>query len=106
MTPFSTEKTDEHINKTRACEVRNKILDAVCCSPHMEKWGFAMRKIAAEIEYSPTVIYSHCKDKDALLRSLAEQDNSVLTNKMGAHKQELNPANQLRLSGSVWAENL
>ena len=81
-------------------EVRNKILDAARLQlAEHGKQGFTMRKIAAAIEYSPTVIYSHFKDKDALLRSLAEQDNYVLTDKMNRHGQELNPVNRLRLIG-------
>lgn len=81
-------------------KVRNKILSAarLLLAKH-GKEGFTMRKIAAEIEYSPTVIYSHFKDKDALLHSLAEQDHSVLTHKMSRHNQELNPLCRLRLIG-------
>src|SRR4051794_29321067 len=37
-----------------------------------------MRKIASKIEYSPTAIYLHFADKDALMRELCTEDFSTL----------------------------
>jgi AcrR family transcriptional regulator len=56
-------------------EVRKKILDAA--RELFAKEGYeavTMRRIAEGIEYSPTTIYNHFKDKDDLVRSLCEED--------------------------------
>ena len=56
-------------------QVRHKILDAA--RELFAAEGYArvtMRRIAEAIEYSPTAIYNHFEDKDALLNSLCEDE--------------------------------
>ena len=51
--------------------VRSKILDAARDLFAAEGYdAVTMRRIAEAIEYSPTTIYLHFKDKDALIREL------------------------------------
>jgi AcrR family transcriptional regulator len=60
-------------------EVRRKILDAareLFMAEGQER--VTMRRIAEAIEYSPTAIYNHFQDKDALLQSLCEDEFSSL----------------------------
>ena len=55
--------------------VRRKILDAareLFMAEGSER--VTMRRIAEAIEYSPTAIYNHFEDKDALLNSLCEDE--------------------------------
>ena len=56
-------------------EIRHKILDAareLFAAEGYEK--VTMRRIAEAIEYSPTAIYLHFKDKDDLVRALCDAD--------------------------------
>lgn len=81
-------------------KVRQLILEAARqLLSEQGKQGLSMRKIAAQIDYSPTIIYSHFRDKEALIRALAEEEHSLLTEKMVRYKQELNPIRRLRLIG-------
>jgi AcrR family transcriptional regulator len=60
-------------------EVRTKIMDAA--RELFAKQGVeavSMRKIAEAIEYSPTAIYLHFADKDALLEQLCAHDFDAL----------------------------
>jgi AcrR family transcriptional regulator len=60
-------------------EVRRKILDAARELFTAEGYErVTMRRIAEAIEYSPTAIYNHFEDKDALLNSLCEDEFSRL----------------------------
>jgi AcrR family transcriptional regulator len=60
-------------------EVRRKILDAARDLFMAEGYErVTMRRIAEAIEYSPTAIYNHFQDKDALLQSLCEDEFSRL----------------------------
>jgi AcrR family transcriptional regulator len=56
-------------------ETRRKILDAareLCLAEGVE--AVSMRKIAERVEYSPTAIYLHFRDKEALLKELCDDD--------------------------------
>ena len=56
-------------------ELRTKILDAA--RELFVAHGYeavTMRKIAEKIEYSPTALYLHFEDKEALVRALCEHD--------------------------------
>ena len=56
-------------------EVRGKILDAA--RELFVAEGYAavtMRKIAAAIEYSPTAIYLHFRDKEAVINAICDTD--------------------------------
>jgi AcrR family transcriptional regulator len=60
-------------------QLRTRILDAA--RELFAEQGFeavTMRKIAERIEYSPTAIYFHFKDKEALLRELCDTDFGAL----------------------------
>ncbi|HTD61922.1 MAG TPA: helix-turn-helix domain-containing protein, partial [Gemmatimonadaceae bacterium] len=55
--------------------IRTKILDAA--RELFAEHGYdavTMRTIAEKIEYTPTAIYYHFKDKDALIRELCDMD--------------------------------
>ncbi len=56
-------------------EVRRRILDAAreLFAAHGYE-AVTMRKIAEKIEYSPTAIYLHFKDKEELIQELCEND--------------------------------
>ncbi len=56
-------------------DVRSRIMDAARRLFAAEGYyAVSMRRIADAIEYSPTAIYSHFKDKDALIRELCSDD--------------------------------
>ena len=60
-------------------ELKQEILDAA--RDLFVREGFenvSMRKIAEKIEYSPTAIYLHFKDKEALVHELCLHDFRVL----------------------------
>src|SRR5688572_29707153 len=60
-------------------ELRNKIMDAareLILEQGVE--AVSMRKIAERIEYSPTAIYQHFADKEALLHAMCERDFDAL----------------------------
>lgn len=60
-------------------EVRRKILDAARSLFARDGYDkVTMRAVAEAIEYSPTTIYNHFRDKDALVDSLCEEDFSRL----------------------------
>src|SRR5579883_2441830 len=42
----------------------------------------SMRRIAEKIEYSPTTIYLHFKDKDDLIQQLCEESFALLTRRI------------------------
>jgi len=80
-------------------EVRHKILDAAAELFMAEGAGrVTMRRIALAIEYSPTAIYNHFEDKDALLNSLCEDE-------FGRLFALLRPAARPR-SGVAWIRQL
>ena len=56
-------------------EIRQKILDAARELFVQEGYdAVSMRKIAEKIEYSPTAIYLHFKDKRSVLIALCDED--------------------------------
>ena len=86
-------------------ELRTKILDAARVL--FVKDGFeavTMRKIAERIEYSPTAIYLHFKDKSALLRELVAEDFTAL----GLHFEKMcsidDPMERLVRCGKAYVE--
>lgn len=78
-------------------KVRNKILDAA-------RWLFAsegydsvtMRRIAEAVEYSPTTIYLHFKDKDALIHELCRGDMMSFAQAIQSSAAEPDPLERLR----------
>ena len=74
--------TTERRQRHRA-SLRREILDAA--SRLFVEEGFervTMRRVAAQIEYSPTTIYLHFKDKEELLRAVCDETFSQLAGKL------------------------
>ena len=70
-------------------ELREKILDAA--RDLFAKDGYdnvSMRKIASEIEYSPTTIYLYFKDKTELLNEICEKTFAKLIKEMSEIQRE------------------
>lgn len=86
-------------------ELRQRILDAA--RELFAKQGFeavTMRAIADRIEYSPTAIYIHFKDKNALVRELCEQDFGLLSKRLGGLDKIVDPMDRIRRVGLVYAD--
>jgi AcrR family transcriptional regulator len=86
-------------------EVRGKIMDAA--RRLFVEHGFeavSMRMIAREIEYSPTAIYFHFKDKEALFQELCATDFLSLGKAFGRISRIADPVDRLRAAGRAYAE--
>ena len=86
-------------------EVRGRILDAA--RDLFVRDGYeavTMRKIAEAIEYSPTAIYLHFKDKDALVRELCLVDFDSLAKAFQRIAREPDPLERLKKSGLAYAD--
>jgi len=73
-------------------EVRRKILDAaqeLFATEGYER--VTMRRIAEAIEYSPTTIYLHFKDKDELVHELCQEDFAKLLAELARQKPAADP---------------
>lgn len=84
-------------------QVRTRILDAA--RKLFAELGYeavTMRKIADRIEYSPTAIYFHFKDKEALMRELVEKDFSTLAQQFQMIAREKDPIVRLRKVGHAY----
>ncbi len=86
-------------------EIRTRILDAareLFVSEGVE--SVTMRRIADRIEYSPTAIYFHFKDKDALLAELCDCDFRTFSQNFQAVAQIADPVERLRAAGRLYVE--
>ena len=63
-----------------------------------------MRRIAEKIEYSPTAIYFHFKDKDALIHDLCDTDFGKLAQEFEPIARVSDPVERLRRVGHAYAE--
>ncbi len=63
-----------------------------------------MRKIAERIEYSPTAIYAHFKDKNALVRELCENDFQSFARKFQDFLRIDDPVERMRRGGIAYFE--
>src|SRR6516225_5821051 len=84
-------------------ELRTRILDAA--RELFAEQGYdavTMRGIAERIEYSPTAIYFHFKDKEALLRELCDTDFATLALKFRNIASIADPIERLRQIGRVY----
>lgn len=93
----------ERIEKEKA-ETRDRILDAA--RELFAEKGFeavTMRQIAQKIEYTPTTIYVHFKDKDSLLHEICDRDFSLLAQKFIPIAKLADPIEQLRKIGLLYA---
>ena len=85
-------------------EIREKILEAareLFVSEGYE--SVSMRKIAEKIEYSPTAIYLHFKDKEAVMRELCETDFYTLAQEFQEIAKVEDPVERLRALGVAYA---
>ncbi|MDB4993128.1 MAG: transcriptional regulator, TetR family [Myxococcaceae bacterium] len=86
-------------------ETRKKILDAA--RELFVTHGFdavTMRKIAEKIEYTPTAIYFHFKDKETLVRELCVADFLDFGQKFAKAAAEPDVVERLKKSGHAYAE--
>lgn len=84
-------------------EIRGKILDAA--RELFVKEGYdavSMRKIAEKIEYSPTAIYLHFKDKRSVLIALCDEDFLRLARELQKIGRVEDPIERMRQSGRAY----
>jgi AcrR family transcriptional regulator len=84
-------------------ELRAKILDVA--RDLFAKEGYeavTMRKIAEKIEYSPTAIYLHFKDKDELIRELCQYDFRRFAARFSSTASVEDPLERLRATGRIY----
>lgn len=85
-------------------EIREKILEAARDLFVNEGYeAVSMRKIADRIEYSPTAIYLHFKDKEAVLRELCDADFLTLGKQFRRIAGIADPIERLRETGRAYA---
>jgi AcrR family transcriptional regulator len=85
-------------------ELRKKIIDA--SREILVNEGFAavsLRKVAEKIEYSPTAIYLHFKDKHALMWELCVGDFLALAEEFQTIAAETDPIERMRKAGYAYA---
>lgn len=85
-------------------EVRRKILDAardLFMSEGYER--VTMRRIGDAIEYSPTTIYNHFKDKDDLVDALCHEEFSQLLSALDLRDRAGDPVQWIRQIGAAYA---
>ena len=63
-----------------------------------------MRAIADRIEYSPTTIYLHFRDKESLIQELCTQDFLALSQTFQRIARIADPVERLRRTGRAYAE--
>jgi AcrR family transcriptional regulator len=86
-------------------EVRTRILDAareLFASEGVD--AVTMRRIADRIEYSPTAIYFHFRDKDALLAELCDCDFRAFSQNFAAVARIADPVERLRQAGRTYVD--
>src|ERR1700743_408836 len=94
--------TKERRERERA-EVREKILEAARALFVSEGYeAVTMRKIAERIEYSPTAIYLHFKDKETVLRELCDTDFLALAKKFERIGRIADPIERLRKAAQAY----
>ncbi len=96
------------INERRERErkaVRKKILEAARELFVAEGYdAVTMRRIAEAIEYSPTAIYFHFKDKETLIRELCREDSASLAKAFNAIAKEPDPLERLKKIGTAYLD--
>ncbi|MEA2464890.1 MAG: hypothetical protein QOJ98_2637 [Acidobacteriota bacterium] len=86
-------------------EIRTRILDAareLFASEGVD--SVTMRRIADRIEYSPTAIYFHFKDKEALLAELCDCDFRAFAHGFAAIATIADPVERLRAAGRAYVQ--
>jgi AcrR family transcriptional regulator len=106
MTSASPPQSPSSARRERQkAETRQRILDAareLFVSDGVE--ATTMRAIAARIEYTPTAIYHHFKDKDALLEELCLVDFLSLATAMQRIGRIEDPVERVRRMGMAYAD--
>jgi AcrR family transcriptional regulator len=96
--------TKERRERERA-EVREKILEAARELFVNEGYeAVTMRKIAERIEYSPTAIYLHFKDKETVLRELCDADFFALAKTFTKIAKIADPIERLRKTAHAYTK--
>jgi AcrR family transcriptional regulator len=86
-------------------EIRGKILDAARDLFVAEGYeAVTMRRIADRIEYSPTAIYFHFRDKESLLKELCEHDFLSLAQQFIAMQEISDPIEKLKATGKAYLQ--
>ena len=86
-------------------DVRAKILDAARELFVAEGYeAVTMRKIAQKIEYSPTAIYLHFRDKGALIQEMASADFQVFNAQFQRIARVADPVERLAEAGHVYVD--
>jgi AcrR family transcriptional regulator len=86
-------------------ETRTRILDTardMFASDGVE--SVTMREIAKRIEYTPTAIYHHFRDKQALIAELVEQDFLAFSRALQKTASIADPLERLRAAGLAYVE--
>lgn len=84
-------------------ELKTRILDAARELFAQEGYeAVTMRRIAEKIEYSPTAIYFHFRDKLALLRELCDEDFGALAQEFQKIARIADPIERLRRIGRAY----
>ena len=85
-------------------DTRTRILDAARELFLSEGYdGVSMRRIAEKIEYSPTAIYFHFRDKETLIQELVDTDFLTLAEKFTAAAQIADPIERIKATGHAYA---
>ena len=85
--------------------IRDKILDAARELFVNEGYdAVTMRKIAQRIEYSPTAIYFHFKDKSEVMRELCDRDFAQLAQQLREIATLPDPVERLRATGRGYVQ--
>jgi AcrR family transcriptional regulator len=85
-------------------DVRRKILDAARDLFMAEGYErVTMRRIADAIEYSPTTIYNHFKDKDDLVNALCHAEFAQLLTALDLREPAGDPVQWIRQIGAAYA---
>jgi len=86
-------------------EIRTRMLDTARQMLTSEGHdAITMRRIADRIEYSPTAIYFHFKDKDTLIRELCERDFQDLAQKFASIARIADPIEKLRRAAHLYMQ--
>src|SRR6266550_754169 len=86
-------------------ETRGKILEAARRMFVQKGYeGTTMRAIATKIGYTPTAIYHHFKDKDALVAELAGLDFRALAQALQQTASTADPLDRLEKIGAAYVE--
>jgi AcrR family transcriptional regulator len=86
-------------------EIRTRILDAAReLFAHEGVESVTMRRIADRIEYSPTAIYFHFRDKESLLAELCDCDFRNFAQGFTVIAQIPDPVERLRAAGRAYVE--